>query len=477
MNKRMGLIGLGVMGRSLALNWAEQGVAVSVFSKESREVESFRGLGIENTQAFTELDGFIASLPKPRTILLMITAGSPVDEVISRLLPFLEADDIIIDGGNSYFKDTARRCTTLREQGIRFLGCGISGGEAGARYGASLMPGGSRSAWEDTRQMLEVLAARDDRGNRCYRYMGPDGAGHFVKMVHNGIEYADMQLIGEAYSYMWKGLGLSAMEIGRVFSEWNRGDLHSYLIGITAEIMGKRDMETGNPLVEMILDRAGQKGTGKWTAQEALELGVPTPTLAEAVFSRCLSALKAERVEAAQVLVGPKPIEGVQRERAIDELELALYAGKISAYAQGVALLHAASREYDWDLDLTAIASVWRAGCIIQADLVAKIEEAFTETPGLSHLFLAPYFQKVLNGAQQAWRSVIADAVNQGIPMGAFSSALAYYDAYRSQQLPANLLQAQRDYFGAHTYERIDRGGKYHTDWSNNDANATSDPI
>lgn len=477
MESKIGLIGLGVMGRSLALNLADHGFTVSVYSREIREVEAFKAFGAVSTRAFDGLGEFISSLAKPRTVLLMITAGAPVDETIEKLLPLLESGDIIIDGGNSYFKDTIRRAKMLKERDIEFLGCGISGGEAGARYGASLMPGGSLSAWEHVQPMLEALAAKDEQANPCCRYIGPNGAGHFVKMVHNGIEYADMQLIGEAYLYMKIGLGMTAEETGQVFAEWNRGDLCSYLTGITADILGKRDAETGNPLVEMIVDCAGQKGTGKWTAQEALDLGVPAPTLAEAVFSRCMSSLKPERVEASKILSGPEPDCRIRKEEATADLGQALYAGKISVYAQGLALLRTASDIYGWNLDMAAIASVWRAGCIIQAEMVEKIRNAFTGNPGLTHLFLDPYFDQALEEAHLSWRRIMADAVGRGIPMAAMGSALAYYDAYRTEQLPANLLQAQRDYFGAHTYERTDCGGRFHTDWSCKKVKLKSEPV
>lgn len=478
----IGLVGLGVMGRNLVLNIAEHGFRVSAYSREVREVEALAAEGKENAVGFTDLNAWMASLSRPKVIMLMITAGSPVDEMIEKLLHGLEPGDIVMDGGNSYFKETMRRCETLQRSGLHYLGVGVSGGAAGARHGASIMPGGSRAAWEHAQPILMSLAAKDENGEACCTYMGPNGAGHFVKMVHNGIEYAEMQLLGEAYDLMKTALGLSADRMHHVFAHWNRGILRSYLTGITANILSKRDTATGHPLVDMILDRAGQKGTGQWAAQEALELGCPAPTLAEAVFSRCLSALKEERLSASTLFGGERPnsIERLGNEAidsAIKDLEKALYASKISVYAQGFALMKAASERYGWDLKLANVAAVWRGGCIIQSDLTARIHDAYVQEPGLTHLYFSPCLANAMRDAQSAWRSTLRLAMDTGVSTPAFGSALAYYDAYRSAVLPANLLQAQRDYFGAHTYERTDQAGRFHTEWTSPGVNLESKPV
>jgi 6-phosphogluconate dehydrogenase len=396
--------------------------------------------------------------------MLMVKAGKPVDMVIEQILPHLKKGDLIIDGGNSHFSDTIRRCKQLKEKGLLYIGTGVSGGEEGALKGPSIMPGGSKEAYAAIKPIFTRIAAQID-SEPCCTYIGDDGAGHFVKMVHNGIEYADMQLICEAYYLMKNALAMSAEQMKNVFADWNKGDLDSYLIQITADILSKKDSETGKPLVEMILDKAGQKGTGAWTSQSALALGIAAPTIAEAVFARCISAIKDERVAASKKLSGPDGKYTGDKENFIKAIHDALYASKICSYAQGFALMAAAAKEYGWKLDFGEISMIWRGGCIIRAHFLNRIKQAYDHKADLANLLLAPYFKQIVENAQQNWRRVVSTAAELGIPVPAFSSALSYYDSYRTERLNANLIQAQRDYFGAHTYERIDKQGTFHTDW------------
>lgn len=462
----IGLIGLAVMGENLVLNMAGKGFNVAVYNRTVSKVDSFlqdkaQGLPIGGAHSIAE---FAAMLKKPRKIMLMVKAGLPVDNMINELVPHLDNGDIVIDGGNSFFADTRRRTAELAEKGIRFIGMGVSGGEEGALKGPSLMPGGNEAAYNEAAPIFTQIAAQvNDRP--CCSYVGPDGAGHYVKMVHNGIEYGDMQLISEAYYIMKETAGLSAAEMHEVFSTWNQGELDSYLIEITSEIFLKTDDETGKPLVEVILDKAGQKGTGKWTSQSALDLGVPTPTITEAVFARCMSAYKTERVAAAKVLPGPEIKYAGSKADFIAAIHDALYASKICSYAQGFALLKAASEEYGWNLNYGDMALLWRGGCIIRARFLGRIQEAFQRDAKLANLLLDPFFNSVMDKAQNNWRLVVKTCKEQGIPTPAFSASLDYYDSYRRAVLPANLIQAQRDYFGAHTYERIDREGWFHSEW------------
>ncbi len=464
--QNVGLIGLAVMGENLALNIESRGYSIAVFNRTTEKTEALingRARGRRFFGART-LKEFVDSLEKPRRIILMVKAGAPVDDFINQLIPLLDKGDLIIDGGNSHFPDTIRRSRELAARGLLFIGTGVSGGEEGALKGPSIMPGGQREAYALIAPVFEAIAARVD-GQPCCTYIGPDGAGHYVKMVHNGIEYGDMQMICEAYDILHRVLGLSAAELHQVFAEWNAGDLNSYLIEITRDIFARTDPDTGKPMVDVILDRAGQKGTGKWTSVSALDLGVPAPTIAEAVFARCISAIKDERVAASAQLSGPTGrFQGDRREfiRAIHD---ALYASKICSYAQGFQLMRAAGEEYKWDLDYGRIAMIWRGGCIIRAHFLNRIKEAYDRNPRLANLLLDPYFKDIIDRTQANWRRVVATAAETGIPVPAFSSALAYYDSYRSARLPANLLQAQRDYFGAHTYERVDRPGIFHTEW------------
>lgn len=468
MKSDIGLIGLGVMGQNLVLNMESHGYSVSVFNRTTKTTEKFiqgEAKGKEKITGTYSIQEFVDSLKTPRKVMLMVKAGGAVDAVIAQLLPYLDQGDIVIDGGNSYFKDTVRRTKELEEKGLFYLGVGVSGGEEGALKGPSIMPGGSREAWEYVKNIFTDISAKVYDGAPCCSYLGPDGAGHFVKMVHNGIEYSDMQLICEAYYLMRELLDMSAGRMHEVFTEWNRGELDSYLIEITADILGKKDALTGKPIVDVITDRAGQKGTGKWTTQEALDLGISVPSIAEAVFARCISAIKDERIAASKALTGPKPAFTGNKEDLIADIRAALYASKICSYAQGFALMKAASEEYGWNLNFGEIALLWRGGCIIRAQFLNRIKEAFDREPGLNNLLLDPYFKEVIIKGQESWRRVVSIAAMQGIPVPAFSSALAYYDSYRRESLPANLLQAQRDYFGAHTYERLDRPGVFHTDW------------
>lgn len=464
--QQIGVIGLAVMGKNLALNIESKGYSVAVYNRSREKTDEFleeaKGKNIVGTYSIEE---FVNALEKPRKILLMVKAGAPTDATIEQLKPYLEKGDILIDGGNTYFKDTQRRNKELAELGIHFIGTGVSGGEEGALKGPSIMPGGQKEAHELVRPIFEAIAAKVD-GEPCTTYIGPDGAGHYVKMVHNGIEYGDMQLIAEAYFLLKHVLGMEANELHEVFADWNKGELNSYLIEITADIFTKIDEETGKPLVDVILDKAGQKGTGKWTSQNALDLGVPLPIITESVFARFISAMKDERVKASKVLSGPavKPFEG-DRAHFIEAVRRALYMSKICSYAQGFAQMKAASDEYDWNLRYGDIAMIFRGGCIIRAQFLQKIKEAYDRDPALSNLLLDPYFQDIVERYQDALREIVATAAMRGIPVPGFASALAYYDSYRTAVLPANLIQAQRDYFGAHTYERVDKEGIFHTEW------------
>jgi 6-phosphogluconate dehydrogenase len=411
-----------------------------------------------------DLDTFVQSLERPRRVLVMVTAGPPVDEAISELRPLLDKGDVLIDGGNSHFLDTRRRTGELEREGLLFIGTGVSGGEEGALHGPSLMPGGTAEAYGHVEPIFTAIAAKVD-GVPCCTHIGTDGAGHYVKMVHNGIEYADIQLIAEAYDFLHQALGLEAPAQAEVFRAWNRGDLDSYLIQITAEVLSKQDAATGRPLVDVILDEAEQKGTGKWTSQNALDLGVPVTAITEAVFARFLSAQKARRMAAASELLGPAGAV-LAADGLVDAVRDALYASKVVAYAQGFEQMAAAAREFDWRLDLGAIATIWRGGCIIRARFLNRIKDAYAAEPDLESLLLAPYFRDAVGGAQEAWRRVVRTAVEIGVPVPAFSSALAYYDGYRRQRSPANLIQGLRDYFGSHTYRRVDREGSFHTRWA-----------
>jgi len=462
----IGLIGLGVMGQSLALNMADHGYRVAVYNRTSARTEAFaaseeaRGLPLE---ACVSLEDLAAALRRPRAVVLMVQAGEATDHHIDALAALLEPGDVIIDGGNARYQDTIRRERSLRERNLMFLGTGISGGEEGARHGPSIMAGGEPEAYQRVRPIFEAIAAQVD-GTPCAAHVGPDGAGHFVKMIHNGIEYADMQLIAETYALMKdvQGLGYPAMQAA--FADWNRGELDSYLIAITADILGKTDPETGQPMVEVILDRAGQKGTGGWALSAALDLGVPAPTIAEAVAARSLSALKTERVAAASQLPGPerRPVPDL----ALDAARDALLAAKLCAYAQGFAVMAAASAAHRWSLDFGTVATIWRGGCIIRARFLDRIKQAYDRQPELANLLLDPYFAELMGRTQTGLREVVAATARQGVAAPALASALAYFDGYRAARLPANLIQAQRDYFGAHTYERVDRPGSFHSDWA-----------
>ena len=463
-----GVYGLAVMGMNLARNVASRGIPVAVYNRTAARTQDF--LDAHGSEGdFTgprSVEEFVGALARPRRILLMVKAGDPVDATIRELAPLLEDGDILIDGGNSHFADTERRGAELEARRVRFIGSGISGGEEGALHGPSIMPGGPRDAYDEVAPVLTRIAAQV-QGEPCCTYIGPGGAGHYVKMVHNGIEYADIQLIAEAYDLLSHALELGAEDLSRIFAEWNKGDLESYLIQITSEVLAKRDRATGRPLVDVILDEAAQKGTGKWASQSALDLGIPVTAITEAVFARFLSALKGDRQVASRTLAGPN---GAMRAPApgslVDDVRSALYASKMVAYAQGFEQMQAASDEYGWDLKLGAIARIWRGGCIIRARFLNRITDAYAESPGLKNLLLAPYFRDAMASAQDAWRRVLSVAVDRGIPVPAFSSSLAYYDAYRRDRLPANLVQGLRDYFGAHSYKRIDREGSFHTRWS-----------
>ena len=471
MNKAdIGVIGLAVMGENLILNMESKGFTVACFNRTVSKVDRFingraKGKNVIGTHSIEELCDNLAS---PRRVMLMVKAGKPVDDYVELLLPHLEEGDIIIDGGNSYFPDTIRRTRYLAEKGIRYIGTGVSGGEEGALHGPSIMPGGNPEAWPHVKPIFQAIAAKVEDGTPCCDWVGSDGAGHYVKMVHNGIEYGDMQMIAEAYFLMKHLLGMTPAEMHTVFKEWNEGELDSYLVEITRDILAYVDQETGKPMVDVILDTAGQKGTGKWTSQSALDMGTPAPTVAEAVFARFISAIKEERVAASEILGGPEPAFEGDREAFIEDIRKALYASKICSYAQGFQLIKMAAAEYGWDLNYGGIALLWREGCIIRAQFLGRIKEAFDEEPELANLLLAPYFKDAIDRSQDSWRVVVATAVTHGIPVPAFSSALTYYDSYRNARLSANILQAQRDYFGAHTYERVDkpRGEFFHTNWT-----------
>ncbi len=465
----IGVIGLAVMGENLILNMASKGFTVAAFNRTVSKVTAFtsgRAHG-KTIIGAGSLEEFVALLKPPRKVMLMVKAGTPVDDFIELVKPLLSEGDIIIDGGNSHPDDTTRRTRALAEAGLLFVGAGVSGGEEGALTGPSIMPGGNAGAWEAVRPIFQRIAAQVE-GGPCCDWVGPEGAGHFVKMVHNGIEYADMQMIAESYHLLRGVAGLSANEIGAVFAEWNKGELDSYLIEITADILSKVDDQTGQPLIDVILDAAGQKGTGKWASEAALDAGSPAATITEAVYARAMSALKDERVAASHILSGPESVAPVDRAAYVEQVRQALYASKIAAYAQGFQLLRLAAHEHNWALNFGGIALMWRGGCIIRAVFLDRIKEAYEVQHDLANLLLAPYFQQAIKSTQAAWRQTVASAALNGIPTPAFSSGLAYYDGYRSAQLPANLLQAQRDYFGAHTYERTDkpRGEFFHTNWT-----------
>ena len=473
----IGLIGLAVMGENLVLNMESKGFTVAVYNRTVEKVDRFlQGRGKDkNFIGAHSIEEFISSLERPRKVMMLVKAGKPVDDFIEMLLPHLEEGDIIIDGGNSHFPDSIRRTLYVESQGKLFIGTGVSGGEEGALLGPSIMPGGSEAAWPHVKEIFQAISAKVEDGTPCCDWVGKDGAGHFVKMVHNGIEYGDMQLISEAYNLMKNLLGMSADEMHEVFRDWNEGDLDSYLIEITRDILAYKD-EDGEALVEKILDTAGQKGTGKWTGIEALNLGIPLTLIGESVFARCLSALKEERVEASKVLSGPVPSFNGERAAFIQDIKSALYASKIVSYAQGYTLMREAAREYGWDLNYGGIALLWRGGCIIRSVFLGKIKDAFDKNPGLPNLLLDPFFKEKVETAQEGWRRVVATALVNGIPVPAFTTALNYFDGYRSERLPANMLQAQRDYFGAHTYERVDkaRGEFFHTNWTGRGGDTSS---
>jgi 6-phosphogluconate dehydrogenase len=464
--QQCGVVGLGVMGQNLALNIESKGFSVAGFDLDPGKTrDAVAKCTGRNMVVAQTLQDFVTSLATPRMIILLVPAGKAVDAVIADLRPLLGAGDVLIDGGNSYFQDTRRRMSALAGTGILYVGSGVSGGEEGALRGPAIMPGGNPEAWPVIKPILQKISAKAEDGAPCCEWVGPDGAGHFVKMIHNGIEYGDMQMICEAYALMERVLGLTPDEMHTVFNDWNKGELNSYLIEITSHIMTRRDPETGKALIHVILDTAEQKGTGKWTSTVALDLGVPAQTIAEAVFARMMSALKSERLAAAKILSGPSRTFTGDRAAFVEQIRKALYASKICSYAQGFQLLRAANEEFSWGLQFGSIASLWRAGCIIRAQFLGRIKEAYERNPALANLLLDRYFASAIAEASDAWRNVVATAVQFGVPIPAFSSALAYYDGYRSAVLPANLLQAQRDYFGAHTYKRVDKEGTFHTTW------------
>jgi 6-phosphogluconate dehydrogenase len=457
------------MGQNLILNMNDHGFTVVAFNRTVSKVDDFlaneaKGTKVIGAHSYEELAKL---LKRPRRVMLMVKAGKPVDEFIEQLIPFLEPGDIIIDGGNSLFEDTSRRTKYLESKGLLYIGTGVSGGEEGARRGPSIMPGGSPAAWPHVKDIFQAISAKVEGSVPCCDWVGENGAGHYVKMVHNGIEYGDMQLICEAYNLLKTGLGMTPDQMHEIFAEWNKAELDSYLVEITRDILAYKDTD-GSPLVEKILDTAGQKGTGKWTVISSQDLGIPVTLIAEAVYSRCISAVKEERVAAAKKLKGPRPAIGGDHKKFVDQIRQALYASKIVSYAQGYMLMRAAAKEYGWNLNYGGIALMWRGGCIIRSVFLGKIKEAFDKNPKLTNLLLDPFFKQAIKNAQRAWRNVVATAAKKGIPVPAFSTALAFYDSYRSERLPANLLQAQRDYFGAHTYERVDqpRGQFFHTNWT-----------
>jgi 6-phosphogluconate dehydrogenase len=467
--QQFGLVGLAVMGENLVLNVESKGFSCAVWNRTTSKVDDFlnargKGKNIVGCHSPAEL---AAALERPRKVMLMVKAGAPVDDMINQLLPVLEPGDLIIDGGNSFFKDTERRSVELEKKGFLFIGTGVSGGEEGALKGPAIMPGGQKDAYQLVEKIFDKISAQVD-GDPCSTYIGPRGAGHYVKMVHNGIEYGDMQLISEIYDLMARAGGMSAPEIGRVFEKWNKGELSSYLIEITGKVLAKTDPETGKPLVDVILDAAGQKGTGKWTSQNALDLGAPTPTINAAVEARIISAFKEERVAASKLIKGPPALKvKVDRNALVEKLRAALYAAKICSYAQGMALLRLASEEYKYDLDLGGCARIWRGGCIIRAQFLNKITEAFLRNPKLPNLLVDEEFKSAVETRQEALRDAVKLAVDAGIPCGALAASLSYFDAYRSARVPANMIQGLRDYFGAHTYERVDkpRGQWFHVEW------------
>jgi 6-phosphogluconate dehydrogenase len=465
------VIGLAVMGQNLILNMNDHGFTVVAFNRTVSKVDDFLNIEAKGTNVVGahSIEEMVGLLKKPRRVMLMVKAGKAVDEFIEQLLPHLEAGDIIIDGGNSLFEDTIRRTKYVESKGLLYIGTGVSGGEEGARHGPSIMPGGSPGAWPHVKDIFQKIAAKVEDGSPCCDWVGENGAGHYVKMVHNGIEYGDMELICEAYNLMKTGLGLNSEQMHQVFAEWNKGDLNSYLIEITRDILAFKDSDPEHtPLVEKILDTAGQKGTGKWTVISSQELGIPITLIAEAVYSRSISALKDERVAASKKLKGPKPTIKGDHAKFTEDIRRALYASKIVSYAQGYMLMRAAAEAYHWNLNYGGVALMWRGGCIIRSVFLGKIKEAFDKNAKLSNLLLDPFFKKAIRDSQRSWRNVVAVAAKKGIPVPAFSTALAFYDSYRSERLPANLLQAQRDYFGAHTYERIDqpRGQFFHSNWT-----------
>jgi 6-phosphogluconate dehydrogenase len=473
----IGLIGLAVMGENLILNMASKGFTVTAYNRSTDKVENFingraQGLSIRGAYSVEEL---VRSLERPRKVMIMVKSGAPVDATIEQLVPFLDKGDIIIDGGNTHFPDTIRREKHLADLGIHFVGAGVSGGEEGALIGPSIMPGGSQEAWLAVKPIFQAISAKVDDGSPCCDYVGQNGAGHFVKMVHNGIEYGDMQLLCEAYQIMKEVLGLSADEMHEVFKQWNTTELDSYLVEITRDILAFKD-EDGGPLVEKILDTAGQKGTGKWTGVIALDLGVPLTLIAESVFARCISALKEERVAASKVLTGPAKTFSGDKTAFIEDLRQAVLASKIVSYAQGYTLMREAAKEYNWDLNYGGIALMWRGGCIIRSAFLGKIKEAYDKNPELNNLLLDDYFTNTVVNAQEGWRRVAMNAIGNGVPAPCLTAALNYFDGYRTERLPANLLQAQRDYFGAHTYERTDkpRGEFFHTNWTGRGGNTAS---
>ena len=465
----IGLIGLAVMGQNLVLNMNDHGFQVAVYNRTTSKVDEFvaneaAGTKIVGTHSIEEL---VSQLKRPRRVMLMVQAGSAVDRTIESLLPHLEPGDIVIDGGNTHFPDTDRRTKALAEKGILYIGTGVSGGEEGARHGPSIMPGGNPAAWPHVKEILQAISAKVDDGTPCCEWVGENGAGHYVKMIHNGIEYGDMQLICEAYQLLKDGLGLSADELHEVFADWNLGELDSYLIDITTQIFAKKD-EDGTPLVEKILDTAGQKGTGKWTCISALDLGMPVTLIAEAVFARCLSAMKDERVAASEILPGPGARVDLDRKAFVEDVRRALFCSKIVSYAQGYILMREAAKEYGWNLNYGGIALMWRGGCIIRSQFLGEIKAAFDKNPALNNLLVDDFFRNTIVNYQSSWRNAIVQAVKLGVPTPSMSTALAFYDGYRTGRLPANLLQAQRDFFGAHTYERVDkpRGEFFHTNWT-----------
>lgn len=468
--QQFGVVGMAVMGKNLALNIESRGYTVALYNRTgSKTTDVVEEHPDKKFKATYSIEEFVASIEKPRRIMLMVQAGFATDATIQELLPHLDKGDILIDGGNTFFKDTIRRNEELANSGINFIGTGVSGGEEGALKGPSIMPGGQKEAYELVAPILEKIAAKAEDGEACVTYIGPNGAGHYVKMVHNGIEYGDMQLIAESYDLMKNILGLSVDEMAEIFNEWNQGELDSYLVEITADILTRKDDEgTGKPIVDVILDAAGNKGTGKWTSQSALDLGVPLPLITESVFARFISAYKEERVKASKVLAKPTTVayQGDKKE-LIEKIREALYFSKIMSYAQGFAQMRVASEEYDWNLPFGDIAKIWRAGCIIRAQFLQKITDAYDKNPTIENLLLDEYFIDITKKYQQAVRDVVSIAVQAGVPVPTFASAIAYYDSYRSDRLPANLIQAQRDYFGAHTYQRTDKEGIYHYNWYN----------